>query len=97
MEIGTEAAQFPEKEYINGIFVAVWCGWSSKRRHGSTGVMTPPAMCDCRVDGWLFTFCNIQAPAAEAETPRTLSCAAPARAGDTQSVRAEGCKDRPSQ
>ncbi len=23
-EIGTEAAQFPEKEYINGIFVAVW-------------------------------------------------------------------------
>ncbi len=24
-EIGTEAAQFPEKEYIIGIFVAVWC------------------------------------------------------------------------
>jgi hypothetical protein len=24
VEIGTEAAQFPEKEYINGIFVAVW-------------------------------------------------------------------------
>jgi hypothetical protein len=23
LEIGTEAAQFPEKEYINGIFVAV--------------------------------------------------------------------------
>jgi hypothetical protein len=23
MEIGTEAAQLPEKEYINGIFVAV--------------------------------------------------------------------------
>jgi hypothetical protein len=23
VEIGTEAAQFPEKEYINGIFVAV--------------------------------------------------------------------------
>ncbi len=23
-EIGTEATQFPEKEYINGIFVAVW-------------------------------------------------------------------------
>ncbi len=23
-EIGTEAAQFPEKEYVNGIFVAVW-------------------------------------------------------------------------
>jgi hypothetical protein len=25
VEIGAEAAQFPEKEYINGIFVAVWC------------------------------------------------------------------------
>ena len=24
VEIGTEAAQFPEKEYTNGIFVAVW-------------------------------------------------------------------------
>jgi hypothetical protein len=24
VEIGTEAAHFPEKEYINGIFVAVW-------------------------------------------------------------------------
>jgi hypothetical protein len=23
-EIGTEAGQFPEKEYINGIFVTVW-------------------------------------------------------------------------
>jgi hypothetical protein len=25
VEIGTEAAQFPEKEYINGIFLAVQC------------------------------------------------------------------------
>jgi hypothetical protein len=24
VEIGTETLQFPEKEYINGIFVAVW-------------------------------------------------------------------------
>jgi hypothetical protein len=24
VETGTEAAQFPENEYINGIFVAVW-------------------------------------------------------------------------
>jgi hypothetical protein len=24
VEIGTEAVQFPEKEFINGIFVAVW-------------------------------------------------------------------------
>ncbi len=27
VKIGTEAAQFPEKEYINGIFVAVWVKW----------------------------------------------------------------------
>jgi hypothetical protein len=27
LEIGTEAVQFPEKEYINGIFLAVW-QWS---------------------------------------------------------------------
>ncbi len=26
VEIGAEAAQFPEKEYIIGIFVAVYCG-----------------------------------------------------------------------
>ncbi len=24
VEIGAEAALFPEKEYINGIFIAVW-------------------------------------------------------------------------
>ncbi len=24
VEVGTEAAQFPEKDYINGIFVAVY-------------------------------------------------------------------------
>jgi hypothetical protein len=27
VEIGTEAAQFPEKVYIRGIFVAVWVRW----------------------------------------------------------------------
>jgi len=26
VEIETEGTQFPEKEYINGIFVAVWLG-----------------------------------------------------------------------
>jgi hypothetical protein len=33
VEIGTEAAQFPEKEHINGIFVAVrrWC--AQQRRY----------------------------------------------------------------
>ncbi len=28
VEIGAEAALFPEKEYINGIFVAVWVAQS---------------------------------------------------------------------
>ncbi len=28
VEIGAEAALFPEKEYINGIFVAVWADLS---------------------------------------------------------------------
>jgi hypothetical protein len=31
VEIGAEAAQFPEKEYINGIAVAVYC-WLIFRR-----------------------------------------------------------------
>jgi hypothetical protein len=30
VEIGAEAALFPEKEYINGIFVAVWFGSGSR-------------------------------------------------------------------
>ncbi len=30
VEIGAEAAQFPEKEYINGIFFAVWHYWRWK-------------------------------------------------------------------
>ncbi len=32
VEIGTEAAQFPEKEYINGIFFAV-CITNSETNH----------------------------------------------------------------
>ncbi len=37
-EIGTEAAQFPEKEYINGIFVAVpLCpGWQGREEPNKT-------------------------------------------------------------
>jgi hypothetical protein len=31
VEIGTEAAQFPEKEYIKGIFVAVWVAKPNKK------------------------------------------------------------------
>ncbi len=30
VEIGTEAAQFPEQEYINGIFVAVCVSYTTK-------------------------------------------------------------------
>jgi hypothetical protein len=32
MEIGTEAAQFPEKKYINGIFVAVCLRYKRNKR-----------------------------------------------------------------
>jgi hypothetical protein len=31
VEIGSEAAQFPEKEYINGIFLALQFGASHKK------------------------------------------------------------------
>jgi hypothetical protein len=36
VEIGSEAAQFPEKEYINGIFVAV----ESKSAESETGFIS---------------------------------------------------------
>ncbi len=29
VEIGAEAALFPEKEYISGVFVAVWTAWAA--------------------------------------------------------------------
>jgi hypothetical protein len=32
VEIGAEAAQFPEKEYINGIAFAVYSTWSTVAR-----------------------------------------------------------------
>jgi hypothetical protein len=31
VEIGTKAEQFPEKEYINGILVAVWKKYLKRR------------------------------------------------------------------
>jgi hypothetical protein len=37
VEIETEAAQFPETEHINGIFVAVWLG-QPQRQLQSGGV-----------------------------------------------------------
>jgi hypothetical protein len=33
VEIVTEATQFPEKEYLNGIFLAVW-GWKEREWQG---------------------------------------------------------------
>ncbi len=41
VEIGTEAAQFPEKEYINGIFVAVYNIGLKGRR-----------ICNCQQTSW---------------------------------------------
>ncbi len=40
VEIGTEAAQFPEKEYINGIVVAVQSGGCWGLMGGSSWVFT---------------------------------------------------------
>ncbi len=41
MEIGTETAQFPEKEYINGIFVAVY-KWNQPQLAGHASVILVP-------------------------------------------------------
>ncbi len=42
VEIGTEAAQFPEKEYINGIFLAVHrvCSLTCSSIIGSQGTLS---------------------------------------------------------
>jgi hypothetical protein len=37
VEIGTEAALFPEKEYINGIFVAEWATETLEKVGGGEG------------------------------------------------------------
>ncbi len=41
MEIGTEAPQFPEKEYMNGIFCAVWKGAMGGPRGGEYYISKP--------------------------------------------------------
>jgi hypothetical protein len=52
--IRTEAAQFPEKEYINGIFVAVQYASSPKERlHGYTRGLKYLARHDLNGDRWL--------------------------------------------
>jgi hypothetical protein len=40
VEIGTEAVQFPEKEYINGIFVAVRSMRAEKLQHTGKNINT---------------------------------------------------------
>ncbi len=45
VEIGTEAALFPEKEYINGIAVAVYVKWNkilNLQVRGSTASLVDP-------------------------------------------------------
>jgi hypothetical protein len=37
VEIGTEAAQFPEKDYINGILYSVWSFFSAKKTRFGEG------------------------------------------------------------
>ncbi len=51
--IGTEAAQFPEKEYLNGIFVAVWSlfFFSSDWNCGLPGWCSSSPWCWWRVPG----------------------------------------------
>jgi|LakMenE01Jun11ns_1017448.scaffolds.fasta_scaffold8592727_1 hypothetical protein len=46
VEMRTEAAQFPEKEYINGIFVAVWRSWSPslERPEGGSSILLSKAV-----------------------------------------------------
>jgi hypothetical protein len=42
VEIGTEATQFPEKEYINGIFLAVYVAWRSNTTTRRHSLLRPP-------------------------------------------------------
>jgi hypothetical protein len=49
VEIGAEAALFPEKEYIKGIFVAVY---TVPTVHNSLGVKIPPD-----VQSWCSRYC----------------------------------------
>ncbi len=48
VEIRTEAAQFPEKEYINGIFLAVTAQWPAAagiKKHPDTVKATAETKC----------------------------------------------------
>ncbi len=50
-EFGTEAAQFPEKEYINGIFLGV-----QREGRGLLEYQALPSLRDIAHDGVLCTF-----------------------------------------
>ncbi len=45
VEIGAEAAQFPEKEYINGIAVAVWFPTPASLSAVNIGRIRAPPYC----------------------------------------------------
>ncbi len=58
VEIGTEALQFPEKEYINGIFVAVWLERLSANAEVATALGSIPASSDTvESEGLLMNQC----------------------------------------
>jgi hypothetical protein len=47
VEIGAEAALFPEKEYINGIFVAEWATETLEKGGGGGGGGGGSDSCEC--------------------------------------------------
>jgi hypothetical protein len=48
VEIGTEAALFPEKKYINGIFLEVYCRYSTDNFNGQNPVSWQEMHCKWR-------------------------------------------------
>jgi hypothetical protein len=56
VEIGAEAAQFPEKEYINGIAVAVFAGKNLKFQRFVSDI---PAGGDGKNDNLFYSVCTV--------------------------------------
>jgi hypothetical protein len=61
VEIGTEAVQFPEKEYINGIFVAV-CFDVMKKVRVNSPVLLVSYLFSTRIFHLVFAFLGEQYP-----------------------------------
>jgi hypothetical protein len=60
VEIGTEAAQFPEKEYNNGIFVAVHAAKNSAFKIADPRVEGRESRDDCGTELPLQEICQLQ-------------------------------------